>query len=178
MSFPANVETLLATIATRQGFAQLAVDEAVCLEQERGQNQVIVDILNGLLDSWAYSDPGKYQDAYFFLDASLLRRVVVREFLTEGTKVYTRQEWNERGLTAPSHGANYDAVPYRYPLVNLGVIGKSECPKCKTAQPVVEHYAQTYDSPEGDEWLREYLVLCLDCNLPTVLKSETSTHRF
>lgn len=179
MSFPRNIEMLRTGITTRQNVAKAANDEASRREQQRQANQAITKIMNGLLTSWRESDPGKYGDAYFFLGASLRQRVVVREFLPEDTKVYqTQKEWNEYNRTRSWHGANYDEVPYWYPVVNLDAVGKGECSKCKTAQPVVEHYAQTYDSPGGDEWLKEQFVLCLDCDSTTVLKSETSDSRF
>jgi hypothetical protein len=178
MSFPANIEALRSGIAKRQSVAKAASDEASHRKRQRQKNQAIVEILSGLLDSWQDPDPGKYRDAYFFLDITLRQQVVVREFLSEDVKVYqTQKEWNEYNRTRSWHGANYDGVPYWYPVVNLNVVGRGECSKCKSAQPVIEHYVQTYDSPEGDAWLKEQFVLCLECNSTTTLKSETSDSR-
>ncbi|OHA71226.1 MAG: hypothetical protein A3H01_00705 [Candidatus Wildermuthbacteria bacterium RIFCSPLOWO2_12_FULL_40_9] len=175
----ANIEALRAVVATRQNAVKVASDEVVRQERRCQENQAIVEILNDLLNSWQDHDPGKNHDVYFFLDAYLRQRVVVREFLPDDAKVYqTRKEWEEYDRTRSWHGANYDGVPYWYPVVNLDAAGKSECSECKSVQPVVEHYVQTYDSPEGDEWLKEHLVLCLDCNSTTVFKSKTSDSRF
>ena len=179
MGFPKNIKALQTGIATRQNAAKAASDAASLLERQRKENQTIAEILNGLLTSWQDSDPGKYRDAYFFLDATLRKRVVVRTFLPEGTKIYqTRQEWDEYSQNRWRYRTNDYGVPYWYPVINLDVVGKGECSKCKSAQPVVEHYVQTDDSSDGDEWLKERFVLCLDCNSTTVLESKTSSSRF
>lgn len=179
MGFPTNIEVLKGSIAVRQDAAEKASQEAGRRKKERRKNQEIAEILSGLLESWQDSDPGKYGDAFFFLNANLRRRVVVREFLADGVKVYrTRREWDKYDRTRSWHGAAYDGVPYWYPVVNLSDVGRGQCAKCKSPQPVVERYVQTYDSPEGDAWLKEHFVLCLDCNLTTTLKSRTSDDRF
>lgn len=179
MSFPKNIKVRRSGIDTKQRAAKAASDEVGRRERQHQENQEIAGILNGLLNSWCDSDPGKNRDVYFFLDPTLRQRVVVREFLPEDAKVYrTQREWNEYSRTRSWHGANYDGVPYWYPIVNLDAVGKGECSKCKSAQPAVEHYVQTYNSPEGDEWLKEFFVLCRDCNSKTIFKSETSDSRF
>ncbi|OGZ42170.1 MAG: hypothetical protein A3C80_02015 [Candidatus Ryanbacteria bacterium RIFCSPHIGHO2_02_FULL_45_43] len=179
MGFPTNIEVLKNSIATRRNAARTASDEASHRERENQENQAIAEILNRLLSSWRDSDPGKYGDAFFFLDATLRKRVVVQEFLADGTKVYqTRQEWGEYDRTRSWEDAKYDGVPYWYSVVTLSDVGRGECLKCKSLQPVVEHYVQAYDSPEGDVWLKKHLVLCLDCNLTTTLESKTSDSRF
>ncbi len=178
MSFPASIKEIQDIIITREKAAITAGDEASRLESERFLNKEVAKTLNGLLNSWREVDPGKYRDAYFFLDSALRQRVVVREFLPEDVKVYkTQQEWNEYTMTR-SLQADYDGVPYHYPIVSLDVVGRSECLSCKSTQPVVEHYKQTRGSPSGDEWLKRRLILCLDCNSIKVLNFEYSDGRF
>jgi hypothetical protein len=81
-------------------------------------------------------------------------------------------------MPGDADGANCDKIPDWYPVLNLAAVDKGECAGCKTAQPVIEHYKQIHDSPDGDEWLKEWFVLCLDCGLTTVLMSRTSDSRF
>lgn len=184
MEFPASIEVLKNRIITAQNAAKTAKEEAARCEKEEKKNQEIANInqeianiLNALLNSWNDSDPGKYKDSFFFLDANH-QRVVVQEFLPDGTKICRSQkEWDEYSRTR-QYGADYDRVPYWYPVVKLSEVGTAQCAQCKSPQPIIEHYVQTYDSPDSDEWLKEYFVFCLDCNSKTVIESRTSDHRF
>lgn len=175
--FPADIEEVKSVIITRKDAIKMASCEIDRYQREKRKNQAIAIILSGLLESWKYPDPGKNQDAFFFLDAILNERVVAREFLTDNTKVYQdRREW-DKYVQIKSWHEHYNGVPPMYRIVSISAVGKSECSKCFAAQPVVEHYTQTYDSAEGDEWLREKFVLCVDCNLTTIVRSETSDLR-
>ncbi len=178
MNFPENLEAMTEVIVARRNAAQKAIIAIEEAQRQTQTNQRITNILVKLCVSWQESDPGKNGAVYFFLGRARSERVVVREFLPEGTKIcQTQKEWDNYSRTKSRHGAN-DQVPYWYPVVNLDAVGKDECSKCKTPQLLVEHYEQTYDSSDGDEWLKEHFVLCLDCNSTTVLKSETSNSRF
>lgn len=186
MNFPASIKALQDDIAVKRSMAKAASDETNRLrqqvkeqEQRQKEREAIAEILDGLFTSWRAPDPGKYRDAYFFLDIALEERAVVQEFLPENVKVCkTRNEWEEYASTRSWQRASYDSVPYWYQIVNLDAVGKGECSKCHSAQPVVEHYAQTYDSPTGDAWLREHFVFCLDCDATTILKLESKNRRF
>lgn len=50
------------------------------------------------------------------------------------------------------------------------------CPKCGGHVPVIMSYNQTYDSPEGDKWQKQALLIC--CNNLNVLKTLTRDYRF
>jgi len=109
--------------------------------------------------------------------------VVVLEFLPEGIKLYkTQYEWKKYlasiSQTGGWAGIRYDGVPHGYLVVSLDQVNQYTCSKCYHMQPVVKHYVQTVDSPEGDSWLTEYFVLCLECNLITEIEHFVSSGRF
>lgn len=185
MAFPTSIKALKSAITARQNAARRAEKNSVPHEKEIQKNETVAEknlaiarILKELAESWRQPDPGKYQDAFFFLDVTR-KRVVVQEFLARKTKRYrTREEWERFLGLRRCHTVPYDGVPYYYPVVGLSDVCKEPCAKCKSMRPVVERYVQTYDSPEGDDWLKEHLVVCLDCNLITTLESKTSDIRF
>lgn len=183
MNFPTTFENLRSHISEKEAAAQTASNLARYHEgevrrygKEQEHHGTIVKILKGLLNSWRTPDPGKYGDVYFFIH-SQQQRVVAREFLPPDVRICSHQEWQGYLRNRPSHSADYEMVPPQYPAVPFAEIDKRKCPKCKTLQPIVEHYVQVYDSPEGDEWLRERFILCLDCDQTTTIKSETSDVR-
>ena len=153
--FPTDLKGMEKTIVARQRAAIAAEKNAKRFSGYAKKHKEVLYILRSLTTSWKESDPGKYGDAYFFLESNSRRRVVVREFLAEDEK-------NSNG----------------FQVVDLSAVLKGKCSKCELPQPVIEHYVQVYDGPDGDEWLKEHLVLCLDCDLMTVIKSETSEDRF
>lgn len=174
MSFPTNLGELR-KVANDILKASRDADEEARRNREIAQRkQHLSDILERLFVSWQDRDPGKSRSAYFFLDPEMRRWVVVREFLPEGVKVYqTREEWERRDKRKSELG-----VPYYYPVVSRAEIGMGKCPECNNDQPVIEHYVQTMDSPNGDEWLKERLILCLECGWVVQLSNETSENRF
>jgi len=132
MDFPANIETMKKKIAHKDN--EIAVlrnsigiltNRIERLEQEEEEKQEIVNILNGLLNSWQQSYPGKNEDAFFFLDAST-QQVVVQELLKEGTKRCQNQtKWSEYLSTRSSSDSKYTEVPFWYPVIFFSEVRKS-----------------------------------------------------
>ncbi len=52
------------------------------------------------------------------------------------------------------------------------------CPNCGINLPVLMLYTQTFDSPEGDYWQKEAIVLCLGCEGIHTVKTVGSEYRF
>ncbi|MEI6296426.1 MAG: hypothetical protein WCO84_02135 [bacterium] len=141
------------------------------------RNRRISKILTGLLFSWKETDPGKSCDVFFFLDCKQEKRVVVREFLSVDDICKSQEEWREYEKNKSYYG-KYDKVPIWYPVVSLTTIARDKCKKCGSMEPVVEHYVQTLDSPDGDNWLKEKIVFCVKCHKTTRLSRENSSNRF
>jgi hypothetical protein len=157
--FPEDIETLQTCIATRGG--------------------AIADVLQGLLRSWQERNPGKHGGAFFLIGIDLRSRVVAHQFVPKGTKVnMTSKEWKELEKAKTSHDAPYQGVPPWYSVVSLSAVAKSECKWCKTELPIIESLEQTEGSWDGDTWVRERFVLCLDCDLKTLLQSRTADNPF
>lgn len=134
------------------------------VENRREAHQGFAAVVQRLLSSWKDADPGKYGSAYFFVGKWNDAWVVVREFLPKGTIICTSQEeWRRYADSRSWWGSPYDKVRPSLPVVSLAEVKTESCPNCNEACPVVEHYVQTYDSAEGDNWLTERRVLCLDC---------------
>ncbi len=181
MGFPVSIEELRVGLDTRRAAIRGIDEELKRLKEQRETNELMADVLEGLMESWKHPDPGKYKDAYFFLSSDLKKRVVVRQFLAPGTKIYQNaEEWRSYDWSRPSrHGSFYfDGVPFYYPIIDVNDAGKIECPTCGQPQLVVEHYVQTYDSPEGDVWLKRQLIVCLDCDKITIHEKAVSDSRF
>ena len=178
MGFPNTIDVLGSRIIEMKVTARTASDEAKRYKQKEQENQEMVEILEGLQNSWQDPDPGKYSDAFFFINADLCKRVVVREFLADDVEVCrTKEEWNEYLERQPCRPVKYEKVPYKYSVVGLSHVGKGRCEKCQQMQPVILLHVQISDSPEGDQWLKEYFVFCLDCCHKTTIKSEKSPNR-
>jgi hypothetical protein len=159
--FPTNIEGIKESIASQLRKAEAAAAKICRLKTEiEGQEEIaetsrdIAVILNGLVYSPHELDPGKYRDAYFFLIRTNGKRAAVENFFT-GSKE-----------TCP------------YPVVRMLDIEMDRCDQCQTFRPVIERYVQTEDRPDGDEWLRERLILCLDCNHITIVNTENRSERF
>lgn len=132
-------------------------------------------VLEGLPMGWSHHDPGKYGPTYRFLGPDH-RPVVVRELLPEGVTVFegTREEWDAHRRELGSR--EYDMVPQSSVVVGLDEVAKCSCPNCGTERPLIQSYHQTYDSPDGDEWQKQQLVLC--CDAVQVIDTQTSEYRF
>lgn len=185
MNFPDSPKKIKVILSNLDNGAKSAMKkikilekEIEILEKEKEKNLEIKKIFKGLLVAWKHPDPGKYYDAFFFLN-SKMKRVVVQEFLPKGTKIcHSSEEWEAYEKTRSWHGAEYNVVPYWYPVVSLSEVAKGVCPQCKLQEPNIEHYVQTDDSPEGDQWVKEYFILCIDCKATFVRKFQASSNRF
>ena len=145
-----------------------------------GRHNGFAWILRRLRLSWQESDPGKSSDVYFFLTKGG-DWAIAKELLDPETEICKTDEQSaaykkerERGW----HGAKHTKVLQRYAVIPLSDALTAECPVCHLALPVIEHYAQTRDSPQGDNWLKERFLLCLNCDKWHKLKSENSQYRF
>lgn len=182
MAFPSNWEDMTCLIAAGIAAAERDVamingqlEELRKLEKERDRKIDYVGVLNGLVDSWRDPDPGKHRDAYFFLDERD-NRAVVSEFLPEGAECATKEEWE--AYKNEKWWYRYERLPFHYYVVSLAEVSLAVCTKCNCAQPVIEHYVQTRDSPEGDSWLKERLIFCFECNDVFLLNKEVENSRF
>ena len=155
MNFPQNLGDC-ATVVDQGKKANAILDAEVKERKEKiSFNRVAEGVINGLKNSWDVTDPGKYSDSYFFLSFDKWERVVVNSFLLPDAN-----------------------VPPTYKRVDYDEVAQCACPKCKALLPVVEHYVQTFDSPDGDEWLKREIVLCLDCKKIFELDRQVKDHRF
>lgn len=176
MKFPENhhqFEAMQAAFAARTKITKNSIDD---LGAKLKNHENVSFVLSRLADSWQQPDPGKYEHAIFFLDQDG-HRVVVSELLPSGTKVMTEDE-RRKLWDSGSRPYKYEQVPNSYRLVNLAEVAKKPCPECHQERPLAEHYVQTEDGPDGDEWKKEKLIVCLDCERITVLKSEHRENRF
>lgn len=136
------------------------------------------EVLDGLIRSWRYPDPGKYRPGYFFLSKNL-GRVVVKEMLGESVEIFTDQKkWLRHRGNDDYYKLSYKHVPPSFKVISFKEIALTTCPRCESLVPHIEHYEQTINTPEGDEWLREYLAVCTHCNTITILDKTTSSDRF
>lgn len=149
------------------------------VEERMEAHQNFTDVVQRLLSSWKDADPGKYSSVYFFVGQASDSWVVIREFLPEGTPVcIDREEWRRYVNSRSWRNLPYDRVRPSLPVVLLVEVKTESCPHCGKARPVIEHYAQTCDSAEGDNWLTERLVLCTDCKVVLlVAEPENSSMR-
>jgi len=153
MDFPKNIRDLEKRIADIESSAMISSNEIERLKIENQEKEAIIEILNGLVDSLECSNPGESRAAYFFLNAG--QRVVVQGFLPDNT------------ISKKTFG--------NYKVVKLSDIDKGECLKCKSSQPVIERYirvSEVYGDWAGGntEWVRQYFILCLSCNLRTTVE--------
>lgn len=180
MIFPKNIEQFqLAKLKAAEMAAQTHRNANLLKKQADAYDEIMI-VLNGILTSWQEVDPGKSRGVYFFLSAVRPNdRVVVRELIQKSSICNTPKEWdNYRKNREKGYWQPYEKVPYHYSVVYFDDVRKARCLNCKTQQPVIEHYVQTFDGPDGDEWLKEHFVLCLRCSVKTILSSETSCERF
>lgn len=186
MNFPANLRVLNSVIATRKetvgtfvAYINQKQVEVGQIEEQLKHYRRMLEILSNLPKSWRISDPGKYYDAFFFLHGHSPQRVVVREFLPEGSACNSREEWNLYNRTrSPHDGYDYEKVPPWFLIVSLSEVHKGICEKCRSEQPIIEHYVQAEGGRDGAEWLKKRFVFCLFCDTITTISSETSSHRF
>ncbi len=177
MKFPESIEGLRVAANAEMEIVSACDDRMRVLETEKRDAVGVYWLLDGILgNSWQSPDPGKDGSAFFFLDR-FNKRVVVREFLPEGTRTFAAQSaWEEYRAEVP-YGVRYEHVPFHYSVMSLRNVREEKCPECGTMRPVVERYAQTMDSPDGDEWTKEYFVLCLACNRAANVGAQTSSNR-
>lgn len=136
------------------------------------------EVLDGLMRSWRDLDPGKYRPGYFFLNKNL-ERVVVKEMLGKGVEIFTdRKRWLQHRKKDDYYKLPYRHVPPHLKAISLGEIALVSCPRCESLVPHIEHYEQTIDTPEGDQWIKEYLAVCTHCKATTTLEQKTSPDRF
>ena len=180
--FPKNFENFQQHILASKETIEAAIREkkeaAKKAEKIISENELVLEILEGLLTSWKETDPGKNCDVFFFLDLKQETRVVVRELLPADTKICkSPKEWNIYKQKIGRY-EKYDRIPIWYPVVSLSEVAHGKCDKCGSSEPIVEHYVQTYDSAEADNWLKEKIVLCMKCNKTTMISRENSSYRF
>lgn len=126
----------------------------------------VSEILSRLVNSWKDKDPGKYYGSYFFLKEyeGTLKRVVVRELLSSEDLEFkgSLADWNEfnRMRDRPYPTRSYNMVPPWFPVVNLDEVAKYKCPDCNEEHNLIEGYAQTFDSSDGDVWEKWRIVIC------------------
>lgn len=176
-SFPTNgseIDALIMNEELARLLCQAAMDK---MTAAINFSRFIVTTVQGLRTSWQMRDPGKYQEAFFFLD-NLKNRVVVREYMPPGTKVaLNREEWAAYCSTLP-HGVPFDMVPPSLPVVTLKDVLHGECPHCKKSLPVIESYEQMYDSPGGDTWQKRVFTVCPTCSKINIITRRESANRF
>lgn len=179
MNYPVNRDDAWRFVSQQQSILDELDKQLLMMEVRRKNAQVAREVFKGVLEgSWKDRDPGKYRATYFFVDEQY-HRVVVREYLSEGTKVCaTRDEWKAYCATVIGDAPYYDCVPFHYQVVSLSSVLRYECPNCRKQWPVIERYSQIEDSVDYDEWMKEHIVLCLGCNLATRVKVQTSPNRF
>ena len=144
------------TRSAKKRLAELRVETNACEDALKADSEFI-GIFRGLQTSCRERDPGKYREALFLLSPDG-RRVVVRELLSSPESYIARVEG--------------------YAVFQLRDVLIGRCDEGHERQPVVERYLQTYDSPHGDEWLKERLVVCLECHRVTTIWSKCLSNRF
>jgi hypothetical protein len=190
MSFPSSISQLQAIIAEKRereaGFQKQR--QAALAESDRHRKAAeyihrFVTIFEGVLTAWNQPDPGKSGEAYFFLNgANHQQRVVAAELLPPEVHRCTPPEWEQylRERSRDPYGWRdrpHTKLPPQYPVVPLASVWHQACPTCGEARPIIEHYGQVCDSPDGDSWIEEHLLLCSPCNMITEIDSEYSRHR-
>lgn len=150
--------------------------EITALRAQLEDLRYATSVLRSLPVSWRERDPGKYAEAVWFLDKDCEEQVVVEELLPEGISVFKGdwQEWREY-VNKLGYYKPLDIVPPDLPVVPFSEVGRVPCPSCNSAQPLIESYHQTYDSPEYDVWERKRLVVC--CSKVHIISSVNSSLR-
>ncbi len=178
MSFPSNLDQLQVVVAGIRTQASYASKLSYYMQQQSENFFNTAGILASLADSWKTADPGKNGGAYFFLDATQSKRVVVKEFLPLDTEICIDDDaWRAYTATKKWHGQDHDRVPHWFSVIPLSRVAKGPCSACKEDQPLIESYCQTYDSPEGDVWEKNSFVFCCDCTLLTKVATKVSDNR-
>lgn len=187
--------TLLQGEQLRQTVAKLSSDisarksELRQLESNLAEKRISLEVLQALETSWDTYDPGKYRIASWLLTKDG-ERCVAKELLPPGTRIVaTEKEWEQflekfladRGkhfiFQLHNNGHPYGAVPPHYKVLPLAETFHAPCPACKTKRPVIETYAQTDDSAEGDTWEKGRYVFCCE-GLQEIQKPAYSSSRF
>jgi uncharacterized protein YbaR (Trm112 family) len=106
-------------------------------KEELCRKQFVLEILSKL--STPRPDPGKYGPAYLCISSGG-KRAIPLELLTK-EQVESVQD------------VGYSVLPWIK-------MRKRECPLCKEEHPLILRHYQTYDSPEGDEWELQKMVIC------------------
>lgn len=165
-------ETVRSTFQNSQAASSAAAE----LEQRAHNLREVASVLRGLPNGWRQRDPGKYGVAYWFVGEGA-RHVVVRDLLPDDVAIFEgdSKKWS-RHLSELGYIKSLDAVPPHTSVVSLDEVAKAACPECGTEQPLIESYCQTFDSPDGDEWQKQRLVLC--CGKVQVISTETRGMRF
>ena len=140
-------------------------------------------VLHGLMNSWRSPDPGKDQDAFFFITKDSRERAVVRELLPQTVEICkNKDEWerylNSLGKKKWWSSLRYEKVPPWYAVVHLSAVAMHHCPSCSDEVPLVEQHAQIEDGPEGDTWMQKKLAVCSTCMLITEVTRKDSSSRF
>ena len=181
MNFPRNIEdlkaNLQAAIRSRNQAVTSLKNQISEVENQINQFQTMLTVLQRLADSWRDNDPGKYDDAYFFLNGE--DRVVVEEFLPEDAKTCgSKEEWVKYLNSREYRGKPYEVIPFGMRIMPISEVLCHPCPACSEEVPLVEHYVQAYDGPSGDLWVKELLALCAQCQKVFVVDKKSSRSRF
>ncbi len=102
--------------------------------------ELTIDVLEKIADGGHYQDPGKYGPAFYIFD-STGRQVLPEECV----------------------GENHPFLNRKDSLIKLADARTVACPHCGRLQIEIVKYHQTFDSPEGDEWAKEYFAVCEEC---------------
>ena len=183
MGFPTGAQGLseLAMVCTAETKAakQVIAQVRACLTEQENKVARLENfgqVLTALDKSWKEHDPGKRDNAYFFLDQEG-KWAVVKELIPDGTKVIENwREWREYD-TSERWWRPLELVSPRYRAIPLSEVLRGSCPVGHSGQPVVEHYVQAFDGPEGDSWLKERMVVCADCRNISLSEAQISSER-
>jgi len=147
------------------------------LDKEAAGFEETMRLLTGLMNSWQEFDPGKNRAAFFFLTKK--DECAVINGLYPADAVCTKEEWREYRNTAHRGLSSRKLAPY-YPRIDVADAARDECPHCRKNGFLVQRYEQTEDSAEGDTWMKQKIIVCLelDCGEVTNKKPEYSSSRF
>jgi hypothetical protein len=145
------------------------------VEERKQHLELVRGILLKLANSWREYDPGKDEEAFFFLSQDG-QRAVVKECLPPDTQIFpgTIKEWGRRRQNPA--GGRFEEVPPYYQVIDFRKVLTMKCPKCDQQVPVIETYLQTYDSPRGDTWAQDWIIV--HCGEEYLLHTEQQPGRF
>lgn len=135
--FPADLRVKLHQAEQEALHTREMADEAITAVLSL---KIMIDVLETMADGNRYQDPGKYGPVFYVLDP-VGRQALPEEYVNE----------------------NHPHRLRRGALVKLADARKVACPHCGRLQIETVKYHQTFDSPEGDTWVKEYFIVCEKC---------------